>query len=50
MARRIPRATVTVVASSGHAVHLERPRAVIEALLAAPADESRASAQSSALP
>ncbi len=33
MARCIPRATVTVVPGAGHAVHLERPDAVVEALL-----------------
>jgi 2-succinyl-6-hydroxy-2,4-cyclohexadiene-1-carboxylate synthase len=38
MARRIPRATVTIVPGAGHAVHLERPDAVIEALLAVPAE------------
>lgn len=38
MARRIPRASVTVVAGAGHAVHLERPEAVVEALLAVPAE------------
>ncbi|HEX3616095.1 MAG TPA: 2-succinyl-6-hydroxy-2,4-cyclohexadiene-1-carboxylate synthase [Solirubrobacteraceae bacterium] len=38
MARRIPRASVTVVPGAGHAVHLERPDAVVEALLAVPAD------------
>lgn len=35
MARCIPRATVTIVAGSGHAVHLERADAVVEALLSA---------------
>jgi 2-succinyl-6-hydroxy-2,4-cyclohexadiene-1-carboxylate synthase len=38
MARCIPRATVTVVPGAGHAVHLERPDAVVDALLAVPAD------------
>ncbi len=38
MARCIPRATVQVVAGAGHAVHLERPDAVVEALLAVPAE------------
>ena len=33
MARCIPRATVTIVPGAGHAVHLERPDAVVEALL-----------------
>lgn len=36
MARRIPHATVTIVPGAGHAVHLERPDAVAEALLAVP--------------
>ena len=36
MARCIPRASVTIVPGAGHAVHLERPQAVIEALLAVP--------------
>jgi 2-succinyl-6-hydroxy-2,4-cyclohexadiene-1-carboxylate synthase len=34
MARRIPNATVTVIPDAGHAVHLERPEAIVEALLA----------------
>jgi 2-succinyl-6-hydroxy-2,4-cyclohexadiene-1-carboxylate synthase len=38
MARCIPRATVTVVPGAGHAVHLERPDAVVEALVAVPAE------------
>ena len=38
MARCIPRAIVTIVPGSGHAVHLERPAAVVEALLAVPGD------------
>lgn len=38
MAARIPRASVTVVPGAGHAVHLERPDAVVEALLAVPAE------------
>jgi 2-succinyl-6-hydroxy-2,4-cyclohexadiene-1-carboxylate synthase len=38
MAARIPSASVTIVPGAGHAVHLERPDAVIEALLAVPAD------------
>ncbi len=38
MARCIPGATVTLVPGAGHAVHLERPRAVIDALLAIPVD------------
>ncbi len=38
MARCIPRATVTIVPGAGHAVHLERPDAVVEALLAVPAE------------
>ena len=38
MARRIPRATVTVVQGAGHAVHLERPDAIIEVLLAVPTE------------
>ena len=38
MARCMPRATVTVVPGAGHAVHLERPEAVVEALLAVPAE------------
>ena len=38
MARRIPDATVTVVPGAGHAVHLERPDAVVEALLAVPVE------------
>jgi 2-succinyl-6-hydroxy-2,4-cyclohexadiene-1-carboxylate synthase len=33
MARCIPQATVTIVSGAGHAVHLERPDAVVEALL-----------------
>ncbi len=39
MARCIPRATVTVVPGAGHAVHLERPDAVVAALLAVPPDQ-----------
>lgn len=38
MARCIPHATITVVPGSGHAVHLERPDAVVQALLAVPID------------
>jgi 2-succinyl-6-hydroxy-2,4-cyclohexadiene-1-carboxylate synthase len=38
MAARIPRASVTIVRAAGHAVHLERPDAVVEALLAVPAE------------
>jgi 2-succinyl-6-hydroxy-2,4-cyclohexadiene-1-carboxylate synthase len=38
MAGRIPRATVTIVPGAGHAVHLERPDAVIEALLQVPVE------------
>lgn len=38
MAKCIPRAEVTVVSGAGHAVHLERPDAVVEALLAVPAE------------
>jgi 2-succinyl-6-hydroxy-2,4-cyclohexadiene-1-carboxylate synthase len=38
MAARIPQASVTIVPGAGHAVHLERPDAVVEALLAVPAD------------
>ncbi len=34
MARRIPQSHVTVVPDAGHAVHLERPDAVVEELLA----------------
>lgn len=34
MAKRIPHATVTIVAGAGHAVHLEQPGAVVDALLA----------------
>jgi 2-succinyl-6-hydroxy-2,4-cyclohexadiene-1-carboxylate synthase len=37
MAARIPRASVTIVPGAGHAVHLERPDAVVAALLAVPA-------------
>jgi 2-succinyl-6-hydroxy-2,4-cyclohexadiene-1-carboxylate synthase len=33
MAKRIPNATVTVVPGAGHAVHLERPDAVVDLLL-----------------
>ena len=33
MAARIPQATVTIVPGAGHAVHLERPDAVVAALL-----------------
>ena len=33
MAALVPDATVTIVPGAGHAVHLERPDAVIEALL-----------------
>jgi 2-succinyl-6-hydroxy-2,4-cyclohexadiene-1-carboxylate synthase len=38
MARCIPRATVTVIPGAGHAVHLERPDAVVDALLRVPVD------------
>jgi 2-succinyl-6-hydroxy-2,4-cyclohexadiene-1-carboxylate synthase len=38
MAARIRRATVSVVPGAGHAVHLERPDAVIEALLQVPVE------------
>ena len=38
MARDIPNATVTIVPDSGHAVHLERPGAVVAALLAVPGE------------
>ncbi|HEX3801303.1 MAG TPA: 2-succinyl-6-hydroxy-2,4-cyclohexadiene-1-carboxylate synthase [Solirubrobacteraceae bacterium] len=38
MARLIPDASVKVVAGAGHAVHLERPDKVVEALLEVPAD------------
>lgn len=38
MARCIRHAKVTVVPGAGHAVHLERPDAVVEALLAVPAE------------
>jgi 2-succinyl-6-hydroxy-2,4-cyclohexadiene-1-carboxylate synthase len=38
MARRIPRASVTVVPGAGHAVHLECPEAVVQALLAVPGE------------
>ncbi len=37
MARLIPQASVRVVAGAGHAVHLERPDEVVEALLEVPA-------------
>ncbi|MCL2419399.1 MAG: alpha/beta fold hydrolase [Conexibacteraceae bacterium] len=40
MARQIPHATVTIVPGAGHAVHLERPDAVIQALLAVPGGQS----------
>jgi 2-succinyl-6-hydroxy-2,4-cyclohexadiene-1-carboxylate synthase len=36
MGARIPHATVTIVPGAGHAVHLERPDAVVGALLAVP--------------
>jgi 2-succinyl-6-hydroxy-2,4-cyclohexadiene-1-carboxylate synthase len=38
MARCIPHATVTVVPGAGHAVHLERPEAVVQALIAVPGE------------
>ena len=38
MAARIPAASVTIVPGAGHAVHLERPDAVVELLLAIPAE------------
>ncbi len=38
MARCVPHATVTIVPGSGHAVHLERPDAVVDALLAVPTE------------
>jgi 2-succinyl-6-hydroxy-2,4-cyclohexadiene-1-carboxylate synthase len=38
MARRIPHATVSVVPGAGHAVHLERPDAVVAALVAVPGE------------
>ncbi|MDE3131100.1 MAG: 2-succinyl-6-hydroxy-2,4-cyclohexadiene-1-carboxylate synthase [Acidobacteriota bacterium] len=38
MARCIPRATVTIVPGAGHAVHLERPDAVVAKLLAVPVE------------
>ncbi len=38
MARQIPVATVIVVAGAGHAVHLEQPDAVVQALIAVPAE------------
>jgi 2-succinyl-6-hydroxy-2,4-cyclohexadiene-1-carboxylate synthase len=38
MAALIPDATVTVVPGAGHAVHLERPDAIVRALLAIPAE------------
>jgi 2-succinyl-6-hydroxy-2,4-cyclohexadiene-1-carboxylate synthase len=38
MARLIPQATVTVVPDAGHAVHLERPDAIVDALLQVPVD------------
>jgi 2-succinyl-6-hydroxy-2,4-cyclohexadiene-1-carboxylate synthase len=38
MAKCIPRAEITVVSGAGHAVHLERPGAVVAALLAVPAE------------
>jgi 2-succinyl-6-hydroxy-2,4-cyclohexadiene-1-carboxylate synthase len=38
MAARIRRATVNVVPGAGHAVHLERPDAVVEALLQVPVE------------
>jgi len=37
MARLIPHATVTIVPRAGHAVHLERPDAIVHALLHVPA-------------
>jgi 2-succinyl-6-hydroxy-2,4-cyclohexadiene-1-carboxylate synthase len=36
MAASIPNATVTIVAGAGHAVHLERPDAIVEVLLDVP--------------
>jgi pimeloyl-ACP methyl ester carboxylesterase len=38
MASRIRHVTLTVVPGAGHAVHLERPDAVVDALLAVPTD------------
>jgi 2-succinyl-6-hydroxy-2,4-cyclohexadiene-1-carboxylate synthase len=38
MAARIPHATVHIVPGAGHAVHLERPDVIVEALLAVPAE------------
>ncbi len=38
MARCIPRASVTIVPGCGHAVHLERPEAIVEALVVVPAE------------
>jgi 2-succinyl-6-hydroxy-2,4-cyclohexadiene-1-carboxylate synthase len=38
MAVRIPNATVQIVPGAGHAVHLERPDAIVQALLDVPAD------------
>ena len=38
MAALIPIATVTIVSGAGHAVHLERPDAIIEVLLGVPVD------------
>jgi 2-succinyl-6-hydroxy-2,4-cyclohexadiene-1-carboxylate synthase len=38
MAELIPDATVTIVPAAGHAVHLERPGAIVEVLLDVPVD------------
>lgn len=38
MAALIPQATVTIVPGAGHAVHLERPDAIVAALLPVPAE------------
>jgi pimeloyl-ACP methyl ester carboxylesterase len=38
MAARMRRATVKVIPGAGHAVHLERPDAVIEELLQIPVE------------
>jgi 2-succinyl-6-hydroxy-2,4-cyclohexadiene-1-carboxylate synthase len=38
MAELVPDATVTIVPGAGHAVHLERPNAIVEALLDVPVD------------
>jgi 2-succinyl-6-hydroxy-2,4-cyclohexadiene-1-carboxylate synthase len=43
MAHRLPRAEVAVVADAGHAVHLERPGAWLEAVLSFLADGGRSS-------